>query len=500
LQYQTALDAGFVIRSKGECLQTKKAMKAQRLRRFADQSAERELKKYFITDYAPPEFIKYPKTLTPKSFQLESARHALTRTPAYIADEAGCGKTITSALCMNTVFGFTLVICPPFLKYNWAKEIEKWSTHGATIGVVEDGKTNVKGMNHLIIICPDSLLTNKAIHAALLTKRFTWLFVDEAHRYKTANAQRTKALLGDEKHVGISGQAERVVLLSGTPIPNGRPIELYPLLSKLAPESYGHLDYLSFGKQYCAGKQVVRYEGRRAIRNWDFSGRSHLKELRDKLRNKLMIRHLKKDVLKELGPKTRQIIFLDTPKKIETYERTNLRDVGIDRFIGEDQNLGDIAKYRRLVGKEKIIPSSLFIREHLESTNQKLVVFAHHVDVVETLTRLLKDFNPLMVRGGLSAKEKSARVSEFQTNKKCRVVIGNMDAMGVGNTLTKAPTVIVVEPSWVPGVNEQAEDRVHRMTQEQNVYIKYLVLRGSMDERVLMAVLDKQRAIDQVMD
>lgn len=488
--------------------ETRNICKAVKLRRFADKSAELKFKKYFITDYEPPEQIIYPDHQAPKSFQMVSAWHCLTRSPAYCADEAGLGKTITSILCMNTVPGKTLIVCPPFLKWNWETELTRWiadELNHYTMSVIETGNAPVTQFDSDIIILPDSLITNPRIKMNLSLHEFKWLFVDEAHRYKEATTQRTQSLLGKEKEdthgwYHVTQSADRVVFLSGTPIPNGRPIELFPLLSHAAPGSIGHRSKMEYGKTFCDAKELTRFEGRRVVRNWDYSGSSNLKQLRAELREKFMIRHLKKDVLTELGPKSRKIIFLDEPKRLKPFEKRAMKDRSLDELMGDDHELGDIAVYRREVGEAKIPLALEYIQELLENSPDKIVVFAHHIEVVESLHQMLAPFHALMIRGGLSSKQKNEQVKLFQTKAKHRVIVGNIDAMGVGLTLTKAPGVVVVEPSWVPGINEQAEDRVHRLTQNENVYIRYLVLRNSLDERMLLKVLDKQNAINQVMD
>ena len=130
-----------------------------------------------------------------------------------------------------------------------------------------------------------------------------------------------------------------------------------------------------------------------------------------------MIRHEKKDCLKELGPKTRQLIFLDAPESIKKYERSKLKDISLDELMGADHKLGDIATYRRTIGESKIIPAFEYITQLLENSDEKLVVFAHHVEVVTALHRMLKEYQPLMVRGGMTAKAKQEAVSAFQNLK-----------------------------------------------------------------------------------
>jgi SNF2 family DNA or RNA helicase len=478
--------------------------KARLLRRFADGSAERKLKNHFITDLTPPEFLIYPDHLAPRSWQVESAWHCLTRTPSYVADEAGLGKTATAIIAINSSPGKTLIVCPPYLRYNWQNEVSAWAAGKmehfvrASLRVVEDAES--ASFESDITILPDSLLTNGVVQKKLSAFRFKWLIVDEAHRYKTDDAQRTTALLGDEKEYGLTALAERTVLLSGTPIPNGRPIELYPVLSRLAPESILFRDAERYWKDFCGGKSVTRYEGRRAIVNRDLQGASNLKALRRELRRKFMVRHLKKNCLKELGPKTRQILFLNEPGiGIKALEKEILTNHELEDLIGEDYNLGDIARYRREVGEVKQLPAFRFIKDKLDETGEKIVVSAYHIETVNFLHRHLAKYNALKIQGGMSAKVKSSVVAEFQNNPKVRVVVGNTLAMGLGNTLTKAPIFVSVEPEWTPGTNEQMEDRIHRISQEKHVYCIYLVLRNSLDERMLHRALSKEENIQTVM-
>lgn len=484
---------------------TRSITKAVKFRQYADAECRNKFKKYFITDFPMPESISFPGNPALLPHQLRSVLHALTRSPAYIADEAGLGKTITAIVCLNTVRGRTIIVCPPYLKYNWHDELVRWCVKPMpSICVVDPKVTTASDLLYAgILIVPDSLLDNELIKWACKKSKFTWLIIDEAHRFKNENAIRTKSLIGDPENDGgfcIAEHAKRIVLLSGTPIPNGKPIELYPMLHQLSSESVGHRTKVQFGKRFCQGRQVVRYERGKAIFNWDFSGAGNLGELKRELREKLMIRHLKKDVLKDLPDKTRKIVFLDTPKELLEFETDILKHKKIEDILGEETSLGGIAHHRREIGLAKIEPSLDIIRDFLENSDEKLVVFAHHIEIVDALCDGLQEFGVLKIRGGISALEKKVAIDAFQTKGNSRrVIVGNMESMGLGNTLTAAQNAIVVEPSWVPGVNEQAEDRLHRITQKSNVYIKYLVLRGSLDERILKTVLSKESNINQVM-
>lgn len=481
---------------------TRSPHKAAQLRRFANPSAERKFKKYFITDMQPPECIVYPDHLTPKLNQIESAWHALSRTPSYIGDEAGLGKTATAIMAINSSPGKTLIICPPYLKYNWLDELRTWA-HGSWGAMIINSENELYGN---LLILPDSLLTNKKIQERLLAySPFKWLIVDEAHRFKTSNSQRTDALLGDEKQneFCLTNLAERTVLMSGTPIPNGRPIELYPVLSRLAPESILHRNLEAYWKTFCGGKSITHYERGQPVVQRDLNGASNLKQFKRELQTKFMIRHLKKDCLKELGTKTRRLIFLDTPKKIHKLESHLLKDRTLDQLMGGGlfkKTLSDIATYRKSVGIAKIKPALEYIIDVLESQPGKLVINAYHIDVVEALYRGLRKYQPRKIRGGMTGKDKHRAVKDFRINPHTRVIVGNTLSMGLGNTLTAASRGISVEPEWTPGVNEQMEDRIHRIGQDKNVLWDYLVLRESLDERMLRRALEKETDIQTVMN
>lgn len=463
---------------------TRSAAKAVKLRRFADESAERKFKKTFITDLAPPERIIYPDHLEPYVHQIESAWHALTRTPAYIADEAGLGKTAAAIMAINSDPGLTVVVCPPYLQYNWHDEFKRWSLGRGQYSII-----------------PDSQLSDKkyANHLKAMPGKLKWLIVDEAHRYKTGDTQRTNALLGDEDGTieGLTAAAERTILLSGTPFPNGRPIELYPVLSRLAPESILHRNAEAYWKTFCGGKSITRYEGRRAIVSRDLQGASNLKQLKRELQTKFMIRHLKKDCLKELPSKTRKLIFLDTPDTILQFEKKHFQNLS----LVEIQTHPQYATYRKQVGVSKIEQSLEVIKDVLDTNPGKLVVAAVHIDVVENLSAGLLSYGALKIRGGMTAIGKKVAVDCFQNSKNDRrVLVGNIASMGLGNTLTAACRMIIVEPDPTPGVMDQLEDRIHRITQTERTDFWYIVLRNSLDERVLRQGLFKEENMHSLMN
>jgi SNF2 family DNA or RNA helicase len=99
----------------------------------------------------------------------------------------------------------------------------------------------------------------------------------------------------------------------------------------------------------------------------------------------------------------------------------------------------------------------------------------------------------------MSSKAKQESIDKFQNNKKTKVFIGNITSAGVGITLTEATVVIFNSFSWVPGDNEQAEDRSYRIGQKNNVSVYYQLFRGTISLMMWYSVMSKQKNIDEIL-
>jgi hypothetical protein len=102
--------------------------------------------------------------------------------------------------------------------------------------------------------------------------------------------------------------------------------------------------------------------------------------------------------------------------------------------------------------------------------------------------------------GDTPMQTRQDNVDRFQNGKNCRVFVGNIQAAGVGITLTAASHVIFTELDWVPGNMTQAEDRCHRIGQHDSVLVQHLVLEGSLSARMAKVLIEKQDVIDRALD
>jgi len=403
-----------------------------------------------------------------------------------------------------------LIVCPSSLKINWRKELERWLVTPYRIHILQ-GKDQFPTLPEIVIMNYDILAK---FQKQIREVEWDLLIADEAHYMKNPKAQRTIALLGKGKEV-TPLKAKRKILLTGTPITN-RPIEIFPLVSYLWPNVFNNLFH--FAKRYCDAKQ----DGY----GWDFTGASNLEELQNLLRSSGMIRRLKNDVLKELPPKTRQVVVLpsDSVKGLikKEDEKTRMMEDEVKRLqkaMRAAKAQKDEGAYRNAVQnlrqaysvaftemaairKELAIEKIPFVIEYVESMiedGEKVVVMAHHREVVDKLQNHF-GLKAVKLYGGMSEVEKSNSVDRFQQDPSCMVFIGSIHAAGVGITLTAAQKMLFTELDWTPANMLQAEDRIHRIGQQGNALIQQLVFDGSLDAKMADTLVRKMAIIEKALD
>ena len=206
---------------------------------------------------------------------------------AMIGDEMGVGKSAQGVALAKHFGGRVCVVCPSYLCKNWIREFEFWYP-ALDINVV--AKTVPNGS---VVVSYD--LT----HRRELGK-FTTLVLDESHYMKNKSAKRTKALMK------LAKQTPHVFLLTGTPAPN-KPVELWTQMAAIL--GVGRVgNYTSFTRRYCGAKQSP-------LGFVDVSGATCTSELAWFMKNTMLIRRLKRDVLKDLPIKTRTTIEVDVPNR-----------------------------------------------------------------------------------------------------------------------------------------------------------------------------------------
>ncbi len=424
-----------------------------------------------------------------RPFQKEGVKFLASRTAALLADEMGLGKTVQAICAANELKAKKiLVICPAVVKLNWQRELKTWLTEPLKIQILNGRKHSIDATADVIILNYD-LLISPDIFTQLLRLKFAVGIFDESHYLKSRSAKRTKAVL---LKGGVASRCVYKWFLTGTPILN-RPIELYPVLKSVAPKVIAPYDsYDLFAKRFCAGF----WDGFQLVA----TGASNMDDLSVRLKSGFMLRRLKKDHLKELPDKQYQLIGIPADGKMKNLMQkefsfhkgdANYQEVGADG--------AELAIIRHELALSKVKTCVDHIEDVLEET-PKVLIFAYHKDVIAQLRTLLNGYNPMVITGDTPMKERQAGVDRFQNDPTARVFIGQIQAAGVGITLTAASTVIFVESSWVPGEIDQAVDRAHRIGQKDSVLVQFLVIEESLEEHMIRTIIDKKQTINKIVD
>jgi len=403
-----------------------------------------------------------------------------------IADEMGLGKTIQSIgyIQLHRDKIPVIVVCPASLKLNWEREIESWLPNPKV--QVLSGTTPYKTKGEILIINYDIVF---AWWEELKKKKPQIIILDESHSVKSSATRRTKAVKK------LCKEVPHILALSGTPIVN-RPIEIYNTLQILDKNLFPN--YIAFTRRYCNAHNNGF--------GMDVNGASHTQELHDTLTSTIMLRRKKVDVLKELPDKIYSFvpIALDNTEEYNEAEKDFIayvrREKGIDaaQRIESVEALAKIEGLKQLAVKGKLKDAIEWIKTFLES-DQKLVVFCTHKFTIDAL---MEQFTGISVKidGSVTILDRQRSVDIFQLNPKCKLFVGNIQAAGVGITLTAASNVVFLELPWHSGYVVQAEDRCHRIGQKDSVNVHFLLAQNTIEEKIAKLIDNKRKITDSVLD
>ncbi|CUV06007.1 unnamed protein product [Cryptosporidium hominis] len=268
--------------------------------------------------------------------------------------------------------------------------------------------------------------------------------------------------------------------------------------------------YLDFAQRY-SDTRINKFSHRK-----EFYGSRNTEELHLFIRESVMIRRLKKQVLHELPPKQRSKIPLEIKDKVgikmikELLADPNCQ-VELSNF-DEDESSSSMCNLHKLTCEIKINPVQEYIEYLLEYNDEKYVIFGHHhvmLDAIESV--LLKKrktacnsggpFLFIRIDGKTPGNKREEYVKEFQNNENCKVALLSITACGQGLNLTSAGTVIFAELYWVPGTMLQAEDRCHRIgTQYSCINIHYLIAEETLDDKMWGTLCRKQKIMASTLD
>lgn len=404
-----------------------------------------------------------------------------------LADQMGLGKTLQAlAYCKNHVTGPVVIICPSSLKINWQREAADCGITAAVLSgrlsqTLDTSEAQCFILNYEIA---------EAWKADLIRMRPELLILDECHFVKSRSAKRTKACRA------IASKCPKMIAISGTPLTN-KPAELWTTLNMLRPQDYKA--FLAFARMFC--------KPRRTPWGMDYSGAANLDRLHKQLQV-FMIRRLKEDVLTELPDKTYNLIPLPIDD-MEEYEAASLDyieylrsiDAKAARKAAKAEAISKTNGLKRLAADMKKPYLFKYFDDVLENKDKIVISCIHHHMIDDLMTHFKEaGMNPVKIDGRDKMVDRQAAVDAFQTDKRCRVFIGQLKAAGAGITLTAASDVYFAEVGWVPGEHAQMSDRVHRIGQKNACTANFLVAADTIEESFVKVLQKKMEVIGQVLD
>ena len=416
-----------------------------------------------LPERVAPDPSVFAGELTP--FQQEGLAFLLRTDRALLADEMGLGKTV-QALAMLAQAGAypALVVAPPHLMRNWENEIARFVRR-------PDGSPPavhvLKGLTPYALPPADLYLMHYLLlrgwKESLPEYGIPTVIFDEIQELRHSGTEKYSAASL------LAGAASRVVGLSGTPIYN-RGAEIWNVVNILDFHFLG--DYESFTREWCYGY------GGQIVAKPELLG--------EKLREEgLMLRRTKRDVLKELPPKRRLVMPVDSDDAVyrrlmqpvrETIGRLRGEASGSQRALWEmEVERGE----RRATGVAKAPYVAQFVRALLDA-GERVLLFAHHHEVMDLYKKELRAFSPAFVTGRETPAMKERSVERFMAGRTDLCCISLRAAAGLN--LQRATCVVFGELDWSPAVHSQAEDRAHRMGQTDSILCYYLVSQGGSDQ------------------
>ena len=411
---------------------------------------------------------------------------------ACLADDMGLGKTLQAIALLSKVHEEkkkkSMVIMPKSLIYNWENEIKRFSPKlkvGIYYGINRDF-SSLKKVD--IILTTYGTIRNDIEN--LLEQKFDLLVLDESQNIKNINSQTTKAVL--------LLNAKKRVALSGTPIENNL-LELYSLFRFLNPEMFGSVQ--EFTNDYIVPIQK-------------YSDTSTIEELRKKI-YPFLLRRVKKEVLADLPDKIEKLVYVDMNDEHRRFyeerrkyyysllEKNTSSQGNFDKFFV----LQAINELRHIVSSpelesKKIISSKkeVLIENVIEAieNNHKVLVFVNYLSSIESICDSLKENKIKYLKMTGQTKDRQNLVDKFQNDSRYKVFVMTLKTGGVGLNLVSADTIFIYDPWWNTTVENQAIDRAYRLGQDKTVFAYKMIMRNTIEEKILKLQEMKNKLLDDL--
>ena len=493
--------------------------------------------------------------------QEEAVKFLISKKKAILANDMGSGKSSSAIVAaLEGKFKHILIISPASVKTSWHRELShyvdedditivsgsKWDDAKFTIinyeilknfyevptETVKTRQLNVDDDGNLLKTYKDkeivsrkySIISKAMENSQLFQSKFDLIIIDEAHRLSNTTSGIYKIVSDLVKRSCPDGIFE----LTGTPITNDNK-NLYNLLKII-----GHRitdDWENYMKRYCGAKSyyvntekkaiTYSYCKKRGKESWydlDYEEKNELDEILQKTCKKYWTfpESTNSDELAEIiktcylrREKTEFVPLPSKDIKLKTYKLTKSEkaeyDKAWDDYLQKVDNPNDIRKFRSITEgsilrqwlADNMIQKTITLAREIVDKGEKVVIFCSFDNEI---AKLKEAFGDICVyhNGKLTPKKKDEAVDTFQNDENIKIFIGNLESASVGITLTAGTNVIFNSVSFVPGINWQAEDRVHRIGQTKPCTIYYQTFKNTYLEHVMDIITGKIDNINTV--
>lgn len=475
----------------------------------------------------PAPLLPYPVKANLYKHQIRGANMALRAFGALDAKtpgggfgelfEMGCGKTLTTIAVAGALYNLNkidrvLVVAPTSVCSVWPHDLNQFATFPWEARVLlGDKKKRLKALNELenwpfkalrIAVINYESTHREGIFEALAAYKPDLIVCDESQRIKNPSAAQSKALhkLGDA--------APFRMILSGTPVQNNA-VDLYSQYRFLDPAVYG-ANFYAFKNRYCimggyGQHQIVGYRNMDELveKEHSVAYRVTKEECLDLPQQTFINRYVQfTDAEQAIYEQLRKSSFLE----LETGENVTATTI-LTMYLRLMQLTGgfltaDESTRPKQVNTAKLDALADIVDDYVVDAGKKLVIFARfraEIAAIENLLRLRK-IQYGSIYGDVPMEERGKIVDDFQTNPDTKVFVAQIQTAGLGITLHAASTAVFYSYDYNYANYAQALARIHRIGQHLPVTYIHLVVDGSIDEKILAALENKEDMAKTVVD
>ena len=475
----------------------------------------------------PAPLLPYPVKANLYKHQIRGANMALRAFGALDAKtpgggfgelfEMGCGKTLTTIAVAGALYNLgkidrVLVVAPTSVCSVWPHDLKQFATFPWEARVLlGDKKKRLKALNELenwpfkalrIAVINYESTHREGIFEALAAYKPDLIVCDESQRIKNPSAAQSKALhkLGDA--------APFRMILSGTPVQNNA-VDLYSQYRFLDPAVYG-ANFYAFKNRYCimggyGQHQIVGYRNMDELveKEHSVAYRVTKEECLDLPQQTFINRYVQfTDAEQAIYEQLRKSSFLE----LETGENVTATTI-LTMYLRLMQLTGgfltaDESTRPKQVNTAKLDALADIVDDYVVDAGKKLVIFARfraEIAAIENLLRLRK-IQYGSIYGDVPMEERGKIVEDFQTNPDTKVFVAQIQTAGLGITLHAASTAVFYSYDYNYANYAQALARIHRIGQRLPVTYIHLVVDGSIDEKILAALENKEDMAKTVVD